>query len=92
MLASSHPSSDNSYITTASRGLIAYAVVANVSVPTLKFKDELKGEVPKGWIVLTDEGKKLGANTVIKELEVWYLQRLGHHKRVHGGIEIVDKV
>ena len=33
------------------RGLIADAVVAGVSVPTLKSKDELMGEVPNGWIL-----------------------------------------
>ena len=75
------------------QGLIADAVVAGVSVlPALKSKDELKGEIPRGWIVLSDEGKKLGADTVIKELEVWYQPRLGNHKWLHGGIEIVDKV
>ena len=73
------------------QGLIADAVVAGVR-PTLKSKDELKGEVPRGWIVLSDEGKKLGADLVIKELEVWYQPRIGNHKWLHGGIEIVDKV
>ena len=74
--------------------LIADAVVAGVTIPTLKSKDffDLKGEVPRGWIVLSDEGKKLGADAVIKELEVWYQPRLGNHKWLHGGIEIVDKV
>lgn len=78
------------------QGLIADAVVAGVTIPappSLKSKEnELKGEVPRGWIVLSDEGKKLGADTVIKELEVWYQPRLGNHKWLHGGIEIVDKV
>ena len=75
------------------QGLIADAVVAGVSVlPTLKAEDELKGEIPRGWIVLSDEGKKLGADTVIKELEFWYQPRLGNHKWLHGGVEIVDKV
>ena len=76
------------------QGLIAEAVVAGVTIPTLKIKDELnlKGEVPRGWIVLSDGGKKLGADTVIKELEVWYQPRLSNHKWLHGGIEIVDKV
>ena len=73
------------------QGLIADAVVAGVK-PTVKSKDELKGEVPRGWIVLSDEGQKLGADVVIKELEVWYQPRLGNHKWLHGGIEIVEKV
>ena len=73
------------------KSLIADAVVAGVK-PTLKSKDDLKGEVPRGWIVLSDEGKKLGADLVIKELEVWYQKRLNNHKWLHGGIEVVDEV
>ena len=73
------------------QGLIVDAVVAGVTIPTLKTQ-ELKGEVPRGWIVLSDVGKKLGADTVIKELEDWYHPKLGHHKWLHGGIEVVDKV
>ena len=73
------------------QGLIADAVVAGVTIPTLK-SDELKGEVPRCWIVLSDEGRKLGADAVIKELEIWYQPRLGNHKWLHGGIEILDKV
>ena len=75
------------------QGLIADAVVAGVvTIPTLKSNDELKGEVARCWIVLSDEGKNLGADAVIKELEIWYQPRLGNHKWLHGGIEIVDKV
>ena len=31
------------------------------------------------WIVLSDEGKKLGADVVIKELEVWYQKRRSNY-------------
>ena len=73
------------------QGLITDAIVAGV-MPRFRSKDELKGEVPRAWIVLSDEGKKLGADVVIKELEVWLHNRLNHHKWLHGGIEIVDEV
>ena len=51
-----------------------------------------KGTVPRAWIVLSDEGKKVGADVVIKELEVWYQKKLSEDKWLHGGIEIVDEV
>ena len=44
-------------------------------------------------IVLSDEGKELGVEAVIKKLEVWYQKTLSDYKRLlHGGIEIVDEV
>lgn len=73
------------------QGLVADAIVAGVT-PRLRAKDELKGEVPRAWIVLSDQGEKLGADVVIKELEVWFQNRLSNHKWLHGGIEIVDEV
>ena len=69
------------------QGLIADAIVAGV-IPV--GSDD--GKIARAWIVLNDEGKKLGADGVIKELEVWYQKRLSNHKWLHGGIEIVDEV
>ena len=77
------------------QGLLVDAVVAGV-MPNPRSKDErgnLKVQVPRTWIVLSDEGKKLGVETVIKKLEVWYQKTLSDYKRLlHGGIEIVDEV
>ena len=70
------------------QGLISDAIVAGV-VPGLGYDD---GKIARAWIVLSDEGKKLGADVVIKELEVWYQKRLSNHKWLHGGFEIVDEV
>ena len=70
------------------QGLIADAIVAGV-IPGLGSDD---GKIARAWIVLSDEGKKLGADGVIKELEVWYQKRLSNHKWLHGGIEIVDEI
>ena len=72
------------------QGLVADAVVAGV-MPTPRSKDE-RGKVARAWIVLSDEGKKLGVEAVIKKLEVWYQKTLSDHKWLHGGIEIVDEV
>ena len=74
------------------QGLIAEAVVAGVMpVPGPRSKEE-KGKVPRAWIVLSNEGKKLGVEAVIKELEVWYQKTLSDHNWLLGGIEIVDEV
>ena len=70
------------------QGLIADAIVAGV-IPDHGSDD---GKIARAWIVLSDQGKKLGADVVIKELEVWYQKRLSNHKWLHGGIEIVDEV
>ena len=70
------------------QGLIADAIVAGV-FPGLGFDD---GKIARAWIVLSDKGKKLGADVVINVLEVWYQKRLNNHKWLHGGIEIVDEV
>lgn len=68
--------------------LISDAIVAGV-IPGHESDD---GKIARAWIVLSDEGKKLGADEVIKELEVWYQKRLNNHKWLHGGFEIVDEV
>ena len=74
------------------KGLISDVVVAGVT-PSPRSKDE-KGnlKVPRAWIVLSDEGKKLSGEAVIKELEVWYQKTHGDHVELHGGIEILDEV
>lgn len=49
-------------------------------------------KIARAWIVLSDRGKKLGADATIRELEMWYQKRLSQFKWLHGGIEIVDEV
>ena len=71
-------------------GLVIDVIVAGV-MPIPRSKDE-RGKVPRAWIVLSDEGKKLGAEAVIKKLEVWHQKTLSNHKWLLGGIEIVDEV
>ena len=75
---------------TEPQGLVADALVAGVT-PQLRSENE-KGKVPRAWIVLSVEGKKVGADVVIKELEVWYQKNLSEDKWLLGGIEIVDEV
>lgn len=70
------------------QGLIADVIVAGV-IPGPNSEDR---KIPRAWIVLSEEGKKLGADAVIRELEGWYQKRLSSYKWLHGGIEIVDEV
>ena len=84
------PYSIEDVLLTEPQGLVADALVAGVT-PHLRSEDE-KGKVPRAWIILSDEGKKVGADVVLKELEVWYQKKLSEEKWLHGGIEIVDEV
>lgn len=72
------------------QGLVADALVAGVT-PDLRSEGE-KGMVPRAWIVLSDGGKKVGADGAIKELEAWYQKKLSKDKWLLGGIQIVDEV
>ncbi|KIW30803.1 uncharacterized protein PV07_02503 [Cladophialophora immunda] len=47
---------------------------------------------PRAWVVLSSEGKKQGAEAVIKKLNEHVGQRLSKHKHLAGGIEIVDLI
>ncbi|OAP64118.1 hypothetical protein AYL99_00090 [Fonsecaea erecta] len=47
---------------------------------------------PRAWVVLSAEGKKQGAEAVIKKLNEHVGQRLSKHKHLAGGIEIVDSI
>ena len=73
------------------QGLVADAIVAGVTPQGLGSEDGWE-KVARAWIVLSDEGKRRGADAVIKELEVWCQKSLSSHKWLHGGIEIVDEV
>lgn len=48
--------------------------------------------VPRAWIVLSENGKKVGAAEVMKELERWHQAQLSRYKWLRGGIEIVEEV
>ncbi|KAF9451831.1 acetyl-CoA synthetase-like protein [Macrolepiota fuliginosa MF-IS2] len=70
------------------RKLITDATVAGVSGHG-RTSDE---KVPHAWVVLSQRGKKLGAQAVIKELENWHKKNLSKYKWLRGGIEIIDEI
>ncbi|KAG5642539.1 hypothetical protein DXG03_002577 [Asterophora parasitica] len=69
------------------RKLITDATVAGVSGG--RTSDE---KVPRAWVVLSDAGKKLGADAIIRELETWHQENLSKYKWLRGGIEVVQAI
>ena len=67
--------------------LISDVSVAGVS--GVRMSDE---KVPRAWIVLSDAGKKRGADNVVRELDAWVKERLSKPKWVRGGFSVVDEV
>ena len=47
---------------------------------------------PRAWLVLSDEGKRRGADETIKVLDAWVKKNLSSYKWLRGGYEIVDSV
>lgn len=67
--------------------LIVDATVAGVSGG--RTSDE---KVPRAWVVLSAEGKKLGPKATVQELNRWTEASLSKYKHLRGGIEIVKEV
>lgn len=67
--------------------LISDACVAGVSGG--RTSDEL---LPRAWVVLNEEGRKKGADAVLKELEKWTNDNLSSYKKLRGGLEVVPEV
>lgn len=68
--------------------LISDVAVAGVMTPDSRLSDE---QVPRAWVVLTEEGRKLGAEEVIKRLDAWHKEALSKYKWLRGGFGIVDQ-
>lgn len=69
------------------RTLISDATVAGVSGG--RTDDE---KVPRAWVVLSKNGRELGASAVIKELDGWHRENLSKYKWLRGGIEVVKEI
>ena len=68
-------------------GLIVDVAVAGV--PGGRISDE---RIPRAWIVLSDNGKKLGVHEVVNRLEAWSKEHLSHYKWLTGGFEVVKEI
>jgi acyl-CoA synthetase (AMP-forming)/AMP-acid ligase II len=49
-------------------------------------------KVPRAWVVLSDSGKRMGAEAVKRELEAWHQENLSKYKWLRGGFEVVKQV
>ncbi|KAJ8092488.1 hypothetical protein PM082_023741 [Marasmius tenuissimus] len=70
--------------------LITDTSVAGVT-PVGNRKD-LGEKVPRAWVVLSEEGKRRGEESVIAELDRWSKESLSRYKWLRGGIEIVQEI
>jgi acyl-CoA synthetase (AMP-forming)/AMP-acid ligase II len=48
--------------------------------------------VPRAWIVLSEAGKRQGADVTIKILEAYIKKNLSRYKHLRGGIEVIDSI
>lgn len=48
--------------------------------------------IPRAWIVLSDAGKRRGAEETIKVLDAHVKNSLSKYKHLRGGIEVIDTV
>lgn len=46
----------------------------------------------RAWVVVTEEGRRLGWKEVARKMDEWVKSRLSRHKWLTGGIEVVDSV
>jgi len=63
--------------------------IAVAGVKGERLSDEL---VPRAWIVLSDAGKRQGAEAVFAALDEWTRSRLSKHKWLRGGIQTTDEI
>lgn len=68
-------------------GLIADVCVVGVSGG--RTSDE---KLPRAFIVLSNKGKKVGAETTIRKMTEWVKKNLSRYKWLKGGAEIIDAV
>jgi hypothetical protein len=67
-------------------------LITDVSVAGVSGGRTSDEKVPRAWIVLSDVGKRMGAEAVKQELEVWHRENLSKYKWLRGGIEVVKQV
>jgi acyl-CoA synthetase (AMP-forming)/AMP-acid ligase II len=48
--------------------------------------------VPRAWVVLSPNGKALGATEVVARLDAWVRETLSRYKWLRGGLSIVDQI
>ena len=68
-------------------------LVSDVTVAGVRGSGRTSDElVPRAWVVLSQNGKSLGAARTKEELEKWHKTNLSKYKWLRGGIEIITEV
>ncbi|TFY71706.1 hypothetical protein EVG20_g1298 [Dentipellis fragilis] len=63
--------------------------VTVAGVPGDRLSDE---KIPRAWVVLSEEGRRLGNAAVIAALDEWVRSQMARHKALQGGIEVVEQL
>jgi len=67
--------------------------VSDVTVAGVRGSGRTSDElVPRAWVVLSGNGKSLGAARTKEELEKWHKINLSRYKWLRGGIEVITEV
>lgn len=68
-------------------------LVSDVTVAGVRGSGRTSDElVPRAWVVLSGNGKSLGAARTKEELEKWHKINLSRYKWLRGGIEVITEV
>ncbi|KIJ64595.1 hypothetical protein HYDPIDRAFT_111963 [Hydnomerulius pinastri MD-312] len=67
-------------------------LIIDVSVAGVSGGRTADERLPHAWIVLSSEGKALGAPETIAKLDAWVRERLSRYKWLRGGISVVDQI
>jgi hypothetical protein len=67
-------------------------LINDASVAGVSGGRTLDERIPRAWVVLSAEGRKLGASVTMAKLDAWVRESLSKYKWLRGGIEVVDEV
>ncbi|KIJ34915.1 hypothetical protein M422DRAFT_782659 [Sphaerobolus stellatus SS14] len=69
--------------------IVSDAAVAGIHLPTAQTADD---RVPRAWVVLTPQGKKLSEKEAEAHIISWGQKNLSKYKWLRGGIEFVSEI
>ncbi|PIL22580.1 transporter [Ganoderma sinense ZZ0214-1] len=74
--------------------MLAYPdrLVSDVAVAGVSGGRTSDEKVPRAWVVLSDEGRRLGEWAVVQSLHSWVEKTLSKYKWLRGGIEVVEEI
>lgn len=67
-------------------------LIIDASVAGVSGGRTIDERIPRAWVVLSAEGRKLGTAATIAKLDAWVRESLSKYKWLRGGIEVVDMV